>query len=55
MNAFNPHEDGHAESLAMLAALPDAVLALWMKLLADGVTKHDSRLVTWSAIGLGVC
>ncbi len=27
-------------SLSMLAALPDALLALWMKLLADGVLHH---------------
>jgi ATP-binding cassette subfamily B protein len=45
---------GVSFGLAMLAALPDAVIALWMKLLADGVTRHDSKLVTWSAAGLGV-
>ncbi len=45
---------GVSFGLSMLAALPDALLALWMKLLADGVTGHNSKLVTWSAIGLGV-
>ena len=27
--------------LSLLAALPDALLALWLKLLADGVLAHD--------------
>ena len=40
--------------LAMLAALPDALLALWMKLMADGVVHHDRGLATWAGIGLGV-
>ena len=30
--------------LSMLSALPDALLALWLKLLADGVMAHDRRL-----------
>jgi len=41
-------------SLAMLAALPDALLALWMKLMADGVTGHRPNLVIGAGIGLGV-
>jgi len=40
--------------LSQLAALPDALLALWLMLLAEGVLKHRSRLVVGSAIGLGV-
>jgi ATP-binding cassette subfamily B protein len=40
--------------LSLLAALPDALLALWFKLLADGVIGHDRRLVMGAAIGLGV-
>jgi ATP-binding cassette subfamily B protein len=40
--------------LSLLAALPDALLALWFKLLADGVTGHDSRLAIGAAVGLGV-
>ena len=40
-------------SLAMLAALPDALLALWMKLLADGVLRHNRNLAIGAAIGLG--
>jgi ATP-binding cassette subfamily B protein len=40
--------------LSMLAALPDALLALWMKLLADGVVHHNRNLAIGAAIGLGV-
>lgn len=41
-------------SLSMLAALPDALLALWMKLLADGVMRHNRNLAVGAGIGLGV-
>jgi ATP-binding cassette subfamily B protein len=41
-------------SLAMLAALPDALLALWMKLLADGVLHHNGNLAIGAAFGLGI-
>ncbi len=40
-------------SLALLAALPDALLALWLKLLADGVIGHNRLLAVGSAVGLG--
>src|SRR5437870_4238758 len=40
--------------LAMLAALPDALLALWMELMADGVVHHDRGLAIGAGIGLGV-
>src|SRR5438477_5766723 len=40
--------------LSLLAALPDALLALWFKLLGEGVLKHDSGLVRTAAIGLGL-
>ena len=43
-----------AFGLALLAALPDALLALWFKLLADGVLGGRPRLVTTAAVGLGV-
>lgn len=45
---------GVSFSLALLAALPDALLALWMMLLANGVLQHKPRLVSAAAIGLGV-
>ena len=40
--------------LAMLAALPDALLALWLKLLADGVLGGRRGLVMGASAGLGV-
>jgi ATP-binding cassette, subfamily B, bacterial len=43
-----------AFGLSLLAALPDALLALWLKLLADGLQGDDGRLVIGAAIGLGV-
>ena len=33
---------------------PTRCLALWLKLLADGVLAHDRRLVMGAAVGLGV-
>jgi ATP-binding cassette, subfamily B, bacterial len=41
-------------SLAMLAALPDALWALWMKLLVDGVLQHNQNRLIAAAIGLSV-
>jgi ATP-binding cassette subfamily B protein len=43
-----------AFGLSLLAALPDALLALWLMLLANGVTRHDRFEVIASAMGLGV-
>jgi ATP-binding cassette subfamily B protein len=40
--------------LTQLAALPDALLALWLMLLGKGVLEHRPGLVESSAIGLGV-
>ena len=40
--------------LALLAALPDALFALWLKLLGTGALDHDRRMLTIAAIGLGV-
>jgi ATP-binding cassette subfamily B protein len=39
---------------SQLAALPDALLALWLMLLGKGVVEHSASLVRWSAIGLGL-
>jgi ATP-binding cassette subfamily B protein len=41
-------------SLSLLAALPDALLALWLKLLADGVLVKNRGLALGAAVGLGV-
>ena len=43
-----------AFGLSLLSALPDALLALWLKLLADGVLSHSRGLVIASAVGLGL-
>jgi ATP-binding cassette subfamily B protein len=40
--------------LALLAALPDALLALWFKLLGEGVLQGDGGLVRAAALALGV-
>jgi ATP-binding cassette subfamily B protein len=40
-------------ALSQLAALPDAFLALWLKLLAQGVLEGDRRLLVACALGLG--
>src|SRR3954468_3207486 len=45
---------GVAFVLALLSALPDALIAVWLKLLGDGVLGHRPRLVLIAAIGLGV-
>lgn len=39
--------------LVLVAALPDALIALWLKLLADGVADGDRDRVVLAAIGLG--
>src|ERR1041385_1752775 len=41
-------------ALTLLAALPDALLALWFKLMADGVVAHDSTRVEIAAVLLGL-
>jgi ATP-binding cassette, subfamily B, bacterial len=40
--------------LSQLAALPAALLALWLALLGDGVVKHRNGLVVGAALGLAV-
>src|SRR5258708_30414674 len=43
-----------AFGLSQLAALPDALLALWLMLLGKGVLGHRPGLMRGAAIGLGV-
>src|SRR6202790_2524873 len=43
-----------AFALTQLAALPDALLALWLMLLGRGVVEHRPGMVEGAAIGLGV-
>src|SRR3979490_807987 len=52
-----PHEPRlmlAAFGLSQLAALPDALLALWLMLLGKGVLEHRPGMVKGAAIGLGV-
>jgi ATP-binding cassette subfamily B protein len=42
-------------SLSLLAALPDALVALLFMLLANGAAARDSRLVMISMLGLATC
>ena len=41
-----------AFGFSLLAALPDALMALWLKLLADGVLQHNRALAIGAAVGL---
>ncbi len=49
------HEPGllvFAFAMSLLSAVPDALLALWLKLLADGVLDKDKTMVLVSAFGM---
>src|SRR5437016_11768004 len=51
------HEPGlmlAAFVLSQLAALPDALLAFWLKLLGDGVLGGQTNLARVAALGLGL-
>jgi len=51
------HEPGlmlFAFVVSLLSVLPDALIAVWLKLLGDGVLGQRPRLVLLAAIGLGV-
>jgi ATP-binding cassette, subfamily B, bacterial len=41
-------------TLALVAALPDALLALWFKLLGEGALEHDWSRVRFALLALGV-
>ena len=43
-----------AFSLALFSALPDALLALWLKLLGNGVLEGNRRMLVTAALGLGL-
>ena len=43
-----------AFALSQLAALPDALLAFWLKFLGEGVLQGNRRLLLGAALGLGV-
>jgi ATP-binding cassette subfamily B protein len=48
-----PRLQAVAFGMTLLAALPDALVALWLKLLADGLLAGRRRVVLVAAIGLG--
>jgi ATP-binding cassette subfamily B protein len=43
-----------AFGLALVSALPDSLLALWLKLLTDGVLQQSAWLIRIAAVALGV-
>ena len=43
-----------AFSLSLLQAVPDALLALWLKFLGEGFLQHDRSLLRTAAIGLAI-
>ncbi|HTS76006.1 MAG TPA: ABC transporter ATP-binding protein [Bryobacteraceae bacterium] len=45
---------GVSFALSLAAALPDALMALWIKLIADGLLEKNHTLLLASAAGLGV-
>jgi ATP-binding cassette, subfamily B, bacterial len=51
---FEPRLMLESFGLFLLAALPDALLALWFKLIADGVLRHDAQLVLTAVMALAV-
>src|SRR5262245_61896042 len=43
-----------AFGMVLFAALPDALLALWLKLMAEGVTDDDRTLLMVAVAGIGL-
>ncbi len=51
---YEPALMGVAFVLALAAALPDALLALWFKLLGEGVIDHNAGLLRFAVVALAV-
>ena len=51
---FEPSMMVWSFALALLAALPDALLALWFKLIADAIVAGDARKLQLTAIALAL-
>ncbi len=51
---YEPSLMSWAFSLALAAAVPDALLALWFKLMADALTSHNYNELRLTAIALGL-
>ncbi|MBV9951230.1 MAG: ABC transporter ATP-binding protein, partial [Acidimicrobiia bacterium] len=41
-------------AMTLFAAIPDALIALWIALLADGLVGHDSTKVRVAVVGLAL-
>src|SRR5579859_8036180 len=51
---YEPALMGVSFVLALVAALPDALLAVWFKLLGEGLIKHDRGLLEFAVVALAV-
>jgi ATP-binding cassette, subfamily B, bacterial len=51
---YEPALMGTAFVLALVAAVPDALLAFWFELLGEGLLKHQSGLLRFAVIALAV-
>jgi ATP-binding cassette subfamily B protein len=51
---YEPALMGIAFALALVAAVPDALLAFWFKLLGEGLLQHQSGLLRFAVIALAV-
>jgi ABC-type multidrug transport system fused ATPase/permease subunit len=51
---YEPTLMGTAFLLALAAALPDALLAVWFKLLGEGLLEHNSGLLRFAVVALAV-
>jgi ATP-binding cassette, subfamily B, bacterial len=52
--SYEPSLMGVSFVLALLAAVPDALLAVWFKLLGEGLLSHDAALLWFAVIALAV-
>jgi ATP-binding cassette, subfamily B, bacterial len=44
-----------AFGLSLISALPDSLMAWWLKLMTDGITVKNPTLLTVAALGLALC
>ena len=51
---YEPALMGVALTLSLVAAVPDALLAVWFKLLGEGLLQHQSGLLRFAVIALAV-
>src|SRR5215469_1698585 len=52
--SYEPALMGVSFVLALLAAVPDALLAVWFKLLGEGLLNRDAALLWFAIIALAV-